>query len=68
VENVPGASGNIAGNRVARADPDGYSLLLAANSGVVINPLLYRSMPFDPLKDLVPISIAFSYPNCAGGT
>jgi tripartite-type tricarboxylate transporter receptor subunit TctC len=63
VENVPGASGNIAGNRVARADPDGYSLLLAANSGVVINPLLYRSMPFDPLKDLVPISIAFSYPN-----
>jgi tripartite-type tricarboxylate transporter receptor subunit TctC len=63
VENVPGASGNIAGNRVARSDPDGYTLLLAANSGVVINPLLYRNMPFDPLKDLAPVSIAFSYPN-----
>jgi tripartite-type tricarboxylate transporter receptor subunit TctC len=63
VENVPGASGNIAGNRVARASPDGHTLLLAANSGLVINPLLYRAMPFDPLKDLVPVSIAFSYPN-----
>jgi tripartite-type tricarboxylate transporter receptor subunit TctC len=63
VENVPGASGNIAGSRVARSIPDGYELLLAAGSGIVINPLIHRNMPFDPLKDLVPVSIAFSYPN-----
>jgi tripartite-type tricarboxylate transporter receptor subunit TctC len=63
IENMPGASGNIAGSHVARAEPDGHTLLLAANSGVVMNPILYRKMPFDPLKDLAPISIAYSYPN-----
>jgi tripartite-type tricarboxylate transporter receptor subunit TctC len=63
VENVLGASGNMAGMRVARAEPDGHTLLLTASSGVVINPIMYAAMPFDPLKDLAPVSIIFSYPN-----
>ncbi|MFC4278494.1 Bug family tripartite tricarboxylate transporter substrate binding protein [Achromobacter aloeverae] len=56
VENKPGAGGNIGGDFVARSAPDGYTLLLAAAGPTVINPSLYRSMPFDPAKDLAPIS------------
>jgi tripartite-type tricarboxylate transporter receptor subunit TctC len=63
IENVIGASGNIAGERVARSEPDGHTLLLAASSGIVVNPSLYEKMPYDPLKDLAPISIVYSYPN-----
>jgi tripartite-type tricarboxylate transporter receptor subunit TctC len=56
IENRTGANGNIAGQGVARARPDGYTLLLAADSGIVINPHVYATMRFDPLKDLVPIT------------
>jgi tripartite-type tricarboxylate transporter receptor subunit TctC len=56
IENRSGANGNIAGDAVAKAAPDGYTLLLAADSGIVINPHVYSKMTFDPLKDLVPIS------------
>jgi tripartite-type tricarboxylate transporter receptor subunit TctC len=62
IENVTGAAGNIAGERVARAAPDGYTLLLAANSGLAINPHLYR-MSYDPVRDLAPISQLCSYAN-----
>jgi len=57
VENKPGAGGNIGGEMVAKADPDGYTLLLAAAGPTVINPHLYSTMSFDPAKDLAPISI-----------
>lgn len=57
VENRPGAGGNIAGGVVARAPADGYTLLMAATAQIVINPSLYQKMPFDPLKDLAPISM-----------
>ncbi len=54
VENKPGAGGNIGGDLVAKSSPDGYTLLFAAGS-TAINPSLYASMPFDPLKDLEPV-------------
>jgi tripartite-type tricarboxylate transporter receptor subunit TctC len=63
IENTVGANGNIAGERVARAEPDGYTLLLAGNPLIVINPSLYERMPFDPVRDLVPISQVCAYAN-----
>ncbi len=62
VENVVGASGNIAGERVARSEPDGHTLLFAASSGIVMSPSLYRKMSYDPVKELAPISILYSHP------
>ncbi len=56
VENRAGSNGNIAGDYVAKSAPDGYTLLLGQDSLFVINPHLYSKMPFDPLKDLAPIS------------
>jgi tripartite-type tricarboxylate transporter receptor subunit TctC len=55
-ENRAGANGNVAMELVAKATPDGYTLLLGADSMIAINPHLYRKMPIDTLKDLVPVS------------
>ena len=62
VENVAGASGNIASERVAKATPDGHTLAFAANAQIITNPSLYR-LPFDPVKDLAPISQVYVSPN-----
>jgi tripartite-type tricarboxylate transporter receptor subunit TctC len=59
VENIPGAGSNIATDRVAKADADGYTLLMGGNSSLVINPSLYETLPFDPLRDFAPISQIF---------
>jgi tripartite-type tricarboxylate transporter receptor subunit TctC len=56
VENRVGSNGNIAGDIVAKAQPDGYTLLLGMDSLMTINPHLYAKMPFDPQKDLVPVA------------
>jgi tripartite-type tricarboxylate transporter receptor subunit TctC len=56
VENKPGSGGNIVGELIARAAPDGYSLLLGPDNLFTINPHLFARMSFDPLKDIVPIS------------
>jgi tripartite-type tricarboxylate transporter receptor subunit TctC len=62
VENVGGGGGNIGMGRVARADPDGYTLLLST-SGYVVNPGLYPSLPYDPFKDFAPIAELGVSPN-----
>src|SRR5216683_2598974 len=56
VENRVGGNGNLAGEAVAKAAPDGYTLLVGMDSLVAINPHLYERMPFDPLSDLVPVA------------
>jgi tripartite-type tricarboxylate transporter receptor subunit TctC len=57
VENMPGANGSLAGGNVARAPSDGYTLMLAVDSNLVINPSLYHTLTYDPFKDFAPISI-----------
>jgi tripartite-type tricarboxylate transporter receptor subunit TctC len=60
VENRPGASGNLGSNLVAKSAPDGYNLLSALSTTLTVNPSLYKTMPFDPVRDLRPISILTS--------
>ena len=55
VENKPGASGNIGTSQVATAEPDGYALLLGFDGTMVINPHVFPSIPFDPVKDFAPV-------------
>ena len=57
VENKPGAGGNIGGDLVDKAAPDGYTLLLAAAGPTVINPSLYTKMSFNPAVDLAPVTL-----------
>jgi tripartite-type tricarboxylate transporter receptor subunit TctC len=62
VENIGGGGGNIGMGRVARSDPDGYTLLLST-SGYVVNPGLYATLPYDPVKDFAPIAELGVSPN-----
>jgi tripartite-type tricarboxylate transporter receptor subunit TctC len=61
IDNRPGASGILGSEVVSRAAPDGYTLLIA-NVSLVVNPYLYPKMPYDPLKDFVPITMVNSAP------
>jgi tripartite-type tricarboxylate transporter receptor subunit TctC len=63
IENATGAAANVAGDRAAKAAPDGYTLLMASNAQIVVNPSLYEKMSFDPAKDLVTISQSVFTPN-----
>jgi tripartite-type tricarboxylate transporter receptor subunit TctC len=63
VENRPGAGGNIGGAEAARANPDGYTIFMTTSGIQAINPVLYTKMPFDPNKDLVPVSALVSLNN-----
>ncbi len=56
VENKPGANTIIACDAVAKAPPDGYTLLLASGSSIAANPYLFKNLPFDVNKDLVPVA------------
>jgi tripartite-type tricarboxylate transporter receptor subunit TctC len=57
VENKVGAGGNIGADLVAKASPDGYTLLMATVSTHAINPGLYKKIPYDPIKDFAPITL-----------
>ena len=63
VDNKPGAGGNIGGADVARAAPDGYTIFMTTSGIQAINPALYAKMPFDPNKDLAPVSALVSLNN-----
>ena len=63
VENRPGAGGNIGGAEAARANPDGYTIFMTTSGIQAINPVLYSKMPFDPNKDLIPVSALVSLNN-----
>jgi len=56
VDNRPGAFGQIAADAVARSSPDGYTLILATNTTHSANPHLYKTLPYDPIKDFEPVA------------
>ncbi len=56
VENRPAANGTLALGQVARAAPDGYTVAITGQTSIAFNPVLYRSLPYDPLRDFAPIT------------
>jgi tripartite-type tricarboxylate transporter receptor subunit TctC len=62
VENKAGASGNIGTAQVARAKPDGYTILMAASGNMTINTVLFPNLPYDPVKDFAPITQISKFP------
>lgn len=63
IENRPGAGGNVGADVVAKSPPDGHTILMGALSIQAVNPHLYRSMPFDSLRDFVAITQVGNVPN-----
>ena len=63
IDNRPGAGGNIGTDLVAKSSPDGYTLLMGSAGPLAINASLFARMPFDPIKDLAPVTLAASTPN-----
>jgi len=63
IDNVLGAGGNIGTDRVAKAPPDGYTLLFNTIGPIGVNISMYSNLPFDPVKDFVPITLVAKVPN-----
>ncbi len=64
VENRVGAGGVVGAESVARARPDGHTLLAGSNGPLTVNPVLQANLPYDPLRDLAPIAMASRVPQC----
>ena len=62
IDNKPGAGGNIGIDAVAKSAPDGFTIGMGQTSNLAINPTLYSKLPYDPLKDLVPIVLVADAP------
>jgi tripartite-type tricarboxylate transporter receptor subunit TctC len=62
VENIPGAGGNIGTEKAAKAPGDGYTILVVS-TGFMVNPSLYAKVPYDPVKDFAPLTLAAVSPN-----
>ncbi len=62
VENIPGAGSNTASGQVARATPDGYTIM-AISTGFMVNPSLYAKVPYDPVKDFAAVTLVAASPN-----
>ena len=63
VDNRPGAGGNLGADIVAKAAPDGYTIVMGAVATHAINPTLFARMPYDPVRDFAPVSLVASVPN-----
>jgi tripartite-type tricarboxylate transporter receptor subunit TctC len=62
VDNKPGSGGNLGVDVAAKAPADGYTLVMGQTSNLAINPTLYSKLPYDPVKDLTPVSLVASAP------
>jgi tripartite-type tricarboxylate transporter receptor subunit TctC len=62
VENKPGAGTTLGAEQVAKAEPDGYTLLMATSTTLAINKTLYKNLPYDPVKDFAPIGLVAGVP------
>ena len=62
IENRPGGNNVIGTQAVAKATPDGYTLLLALDSTLTMHPALYKDLPYDPARDFAPVALAFISP------
>ena len=63
VDNRAGGSGNTGTDMVAKSNPDGYTLLMGYVGNLAINPFLFKNLPYDPVKDFSPITLAATAPN-----
>lgn len=64
VENRPGAGGSLGAEAVARARPDGYTLLIGSNGPLSVNPVVQARLPYDAARDFAPIAMAMQVPHC----
>jgi tripartite-type tricarboxylate transporter receptor subunit TctC len=62
IDNKPGAASSIAAEAAAKSPPDGYTLLTADNAVLIFNPVLYKKVPYDPVKDFAPLGLMARFP------